>query len=47
MSTELAALAEALRQRISQDTDLLGHVLKMMCEQPSTAPTLDDWCPLD
>jgi hypothetical protein len=43
----LATLAEALRRRISEDTDLLGHVLRMMSERPSASSSLDDWVPID
>lgn len=47
MGAELAQIAESLRKRIADDTDLLGHVLKMMSEQPATSSSLDDWCPID
>ena len=45
MSSDLVQLAEALRRRIQDDTELLGSILKMMAEQPTAAP-LDEWCPI-
>ena len=43
--SDLAALAEALRKRISDDTDLLGTVLRMMVDTPPSS-TMDDWVPI-